>query len=89
MVLADVLLLGVAAQAPQANGGGDYSAVQCRAWQAAQAVASVATDYVADLQRGVVQPPPRVLRRLFERLGSTYIKLGQVTGCGLRPVATC
>jgi aarF domain-containing kinase len=32
---------------------------------------------VGDLQRGVVQPPPRVLRRLFERLGSTYIKLGQ------------
>ena len=75
----------------QVDGGGDHSVTpQCRAWQAAQAVASVATDYVGDLQRGVVQPPPRVLRRLFERLGSTYIKLGQVTGMdgGLRAVAT-
>lgn len=53
-------------------------ALHRRAWQAAQAVASVAAEYAADLQRGVVQPPPRVLRRLFERLGSTYIKLGQV-----------
>ncbi len=49
-----------------------------RAFQAAQAVASVAVEYASDLQRGVVPPPPRVLRLLFERLGTTYIKLGQV-----------
>ena len=48
-----------------------------RAWQAAQAVASVAAEYAAALQRGAPPPQPRVLRQLFERLGSTYIKLGQ------------
>lgn len=37
----------------------------------------MAAEYAAGLQRGTVQRPPRVLRLLFERLGTTYIKLGQ------------
>ena len=48
-----------------------------RALQAAQAAATVAAEYAQSLQRGAPEPPPVVLRKLFERLGSTYIKLGQ------------
>ncbi|KAF6262619.1 ABC1 family-domain-containing protein [Scenedesmus sp. NREL 46B-D3] len=43
--------------------------------QAGQAVASLAQDYV--LSGGQLDPPQVVLRKLFERLGATYIKLGQ------------
>ena len=42
-----------------------------------QAATSVAADYAGSLQRGAPEAPPVVLRKLFERLGSTYIKLGQ------------
>mmetsp|Transcript_18644 Transcript_18644/g.56337 ORF Transcript_18644/g.56337 Transcript_18644/m.56337 type:complete len:542 (+) Transcript_18644:141-1766(+) len=48
-----------------------------RALQAGQAAASVGAEYAKSLQRGAPEPPARVLRKLFERLGSTYIKLGQ------------
>lgn len=48
-----------------------------RALQAVQASASVAGDYATSLRRGAPEPPQVVLRKLFERLGSTYIKLGQ------------
>lgn len=63
----------------------------CRALQAAQAAATVAAEYAQSLQRGAPEAPPVVLRKLFERLGSTYIKLGQfiasrypyvLTSCG-------
>jgi aarF domain-containing kinase len=46
-----------------------------RSIQAGQAVASLAQDYV--LSGGQLDPPQVVLRKLFERLGATYIKLGQ------------
>jgi aarF domain-containing kinase len=49
-----------------------------RSAQAAAALLSVARDQAQRLQAG--QPPeapPVVLRKLFERLGATYIKLGQ------------
>lgn len=49
-----------------------------RSAQAAQALLSVAREQALLLQAG--QPPeqpPVVLRKLFERLGATYIKLGQ------------
>uniref|UniRef100_A0A383VQQ0 Protein kinase domain-containing protein n=1 Tax=Tetradesmus obliquus TaxID=3088 RepID=A0A383VQQ0_TETOB len=46
-----------------------------RSIQAGQAVASLAQDYV--LSGGRLDPPQVVLRKLFERLGATYIKLGQ------------
>eukprot|EP00955_Chlamydomonas_euryale_P074597 362077-Chlamydomonas_euryale.AAC.6 len=45
-----------------------------RALQGASAVAQLTQEYV---QAGAVDPPERVLRKLFERLGATYIKLGQ------------
>ncbi|KAG2437493.1 hypothetical protein HXX76_006142 [Chlamydomonas incerta] len=45
-----------------------------RAMQAAQSVAGLATEY---LQAGAVDAPPVFLRKLFEKLGATYIKLGQ------------
>lgn len=37
----------------------------------------MAAEYAAGLPHEKM-PPPRVLRLLFERLGTTYIKLGQV-----------
>eukprot|EP00882_Tetradesmus_deserticola_P012074 GHRQ01012790.1.p1 GENE.GHRQ01012790.1~~GHRQ01012790.1.p1 ORF type:complete len:213 (+),score=58.11 GHRQ01012790.1:557-1195(+) len=46
-----------------------------RSLQAGQAVASLAQDYV--LSGGQLDPPQVVLRKLFERLGATYVKLGQ------------
>lgn len=45
-----------------------------RSLQAGQAVAGLAQDYIL---RGQLDPPQTVLRKLFERLGATYIKLGQ------------
>ncbi|KXZ49651.1 hypothetical protein GPECTOR_20g508 [Gonium pectorale] len=45
-----------------------------RAVQAAQSVAQLAAEYLA---QGSVDPPPVFLRKLFEKLGATYIKLGQ------------
>lgn len=49
-----------------------------RTAQAVDAVLSVARDSLRALQAGgSPDPPPAVLRTLFERLGSTYIKLGQ------------
>ncbi|EIE24521.1 ABC1-domain-containing protein [Coccomyxa subellipsoidea C-169] len=48
-----------------------------RSLQALQAALSVGNEYVANFQRGVQDPPQVVLRKLFERLGATYIKLGQ------------
>ncbi|KAG2487613.1 hypothetical protein HYH03_013752 [Edaphochlamys debaryana] len=45
-----------------------------RGVRAAQSVAEVASDYFAGGQR---DPPPVLLRKLFEKLGATYIKLGQ------------
>ncbi|KAK9817683.1 hypothetical protein WJX72_000601 [[Myrmecia] bisecta] len=49
-----------------------------RAVQAAEAVFGVGRDYLLNWQRNSVQEEPQiVLRKLFERLGATYIKLGQ------------
>lgn len=46
-----------------------------RGLQAAEAVASLGREYL--LQRGGrLDEPPVILRRLFEKLGATYIKLG-------------
>ncbi|GFR40256.1 hypothetical protein Agub_g828 [Astrephomene gubernaculifera] len=45
-----------------------------RAAQAAQSIAALAAEYLA---QGSVDPPPVFLRKLFEKLGATYIKLGQ------------
>eukprot|EP00667_Euglena_gracilis_P004648 EG_transcript_4670 len=45
-----------------------------RTFQAATAVLDTAREF---LRAGAADPPPVVLRKLFERLGSTYIKLGQ------------
>ncbi|GAB4822495.1 hypothetical protein N2152v2_009541 [Parachlorella kessleri] len=42
-----------------------------------QAVLSIARESVQGLQGGAPDTPPVVLRKLFERLGATYIKLGQ------------
>ncbi|KAL4449557.1 hypothetical protein ABPG77_007201 [Micractinium sp. CCAP 211/92] len=49
-----------------------------RSAQAAQALLSVAREQALLLQAGQApEQPPVVLRKLFERLGATYIKLGQ------------
>jgi hypothetical protein len=49
-----------------------------RTAQALDAVLSVARETLQQLQSGgAPDAPPVVLRRLFERLGATYIKLGQ------------
>jgi len=45
-----------------------------RGLQAADAVLSLTREY---LTKGTLDPPEVVLRKLFEKLGSTYIKLGQ------------
>jgi aarF domain-containing kinase len=45
-----------------------------RGWQAAGAVGGLAAEYAV---AGRLDPPQVVLRKLFERLGTTYIKLGQ------------
>ncbi|GLC36376.1 hypothetical protein PLESTF_000329900 [Pleodorina starrii] len=45
-----------------------------RAVQAAQSIATLAAEYLA---KGSVDPLPVFLRKLFEKLGATYIKLGQ------------
>jgi aarF domain-containing kinase len=45
-----------------------------RGVQAVQAVISVGQDYFSNGQKDT---PPVILRKLFERLGATYIKLGQ------------
>lgn len=45
-----------------------------RGLQVANAVTSLTREYIL---AGTLDPPPRILRKLFERLGSTYIKLGQ------------
>lgn len=45
-----------------------------RGLQAAQAAAGLLAEYAA---AGAVDPPPKALRRLFESLGVTFIKLGQ------------
>lgn len=45
-----------------------------RGVQAVRAVASVAQEYIS---RGQSDPPERILRQLFEKLGATYVKLGQ------------
>lgn len=45
-----------------------------RSVQALQAILSIAQDYA---RTGQVEPPEVILRKLFERLGATYIKLGQ------------
>ena len=49
-----------------------------RAVQAVQAVASLAAEVATTTGGGQALPqPPVLLRRLCERLGATYIKLGQ------------
>jgi aarF domain-containing kinase len=49
-----------------------------RSLQASQAVFQLGTGYVSSLVRGGTPDPPEVLlRKLFEKLGATYIKLGQ------------
>jgi aarF domain-containing kinase len=45
-----------------------------RSLQAADAVLSLARE---QLQAGRIDPPEAILRKLFEKLGATYIKLGQ------------
>jgi hypothetical protein len=45
-----------------------------RSFQAADAVLSLARE---QLQAGRLDPPEAILRKLFEKLGATYIKLGQ------------
>lgn len=51
---------------------------RCRALQVAQAVAFVGQDwYLGSVQRGTPEAAPVLLRKLFNQLGSTYIKLGQ------------
>ena len=46
----------------------------CRALQAAQAVAVVGQEYLLSAQRGTPDEPQVVLRKLFNRLGTTFIK---------------
>jgi predicted unusual protein kinase regulating ubiquinone biosynthesis (AarF/ABC1/UbiB family) len=46
-----------------------------RSLQAANAVATLAQEQVL---QGRLDPPQTVLRKLFEKLGATYVKLGQV-----------
>eukprot|EP00193_Tetraselmis_chui_P014286 CAMPEP_0177788144 /NCGR_PEP_ID=MMETSP0491_2-20121128/21930_1 /TAXON_ID=63592 /ORGANISM="Tetraselmis chuii, Strain PLY429" /LENGTH=547 /DNA_ID=CAMNT_0019309663 /DNA_START=41 /DNA_END=1685 /DNA_ORIENTATION=- len=50
-----------------------------RGVQAAQAVMAVGADVLSTSGRGggAPEPPQVILRKLFERLGATYIKLGQ------------
>ncbi|KAL0022009.1 hypothetical protein WJX77_005860 [Trebouxia sp. C0004] len=48
-----------------------------RSIQAANAFASVSRDYAQSIRQGKTLPPETVLRKLFEQLGATYIKLGQ------------
>lgn len=50
-----------------------------RGMQAAQAVMAVGADVLSASRAngGVPEPPQVILRKLFERLGATYIKLGQ------------
>lgn len=49
-----------------------------RGVQAAQAVMAVGADVLSTSRtRGAPEPPQVILRKLFERLGATYIKLGQ------------
>lgn len=48
-----------------------------RSLQAANAVATLVQEQVL---QGQLDPPQTVLRKLFEKLGATYIKLGQVCG---------
>lgn len=49
-----------------------------RTAQAIEAFLAVSQDQLGRLRtRSVTDPPPVVLRQLFERLGATYIKLGQ------------
>lgn len=45
-----------------------------RSAQALQALLSIGQDYA---RTGQLDPPEVILRKLFERLGATYIKLGQ------------
>jgi predicted unusual protein kinase regulating ubiquinone biosynthesis (AarF/ABC1/UbiB family) len=49
-----------------------------RSLQAANAVATLAQEQIL---QGQLDPPQTVLRKLFEKLGATYIKLGQVCRC--------
>jgi hypothetical protein len=46
-----------------------------RSLQAVNAVTSLARE---QLLQGSLDPPQTVLRKLFEKLGATYVKLGQV-----------
>jgi len=48
-----------------------------RGLQAAGAVASIVSDYAQQAAAGRPDPPQVVLRKLFERLGVTFIKLGR------------
>lgn len=48
-----------------------------RSTQAAFAATSVISDYLSSRRKGEDLAPPVLLRTLFERLGATYIKLGQ------------
>lgn len=48
-----------------------------RSLQAANAVATLVQEQVL---QGQLDPPQTVLRKLFEKLGATYVKLGQVRG---------
>lgn len=52
-----------------------------RSLQAANAVATLAQEQIL---QGQLDAPQTVLRKLFEKLGATYVKLGQVgqdSGC--------
>lgn len=48
-----------------------------RSMQAANAFASIGSEYAQSLRQGKTLAPEVVLRKLFEKLGATYIKLGQ------------
>eukprot|EP01025_Chloroclados_australasicus_P053580 TRINITY_DN631_c0_g2_i1.p1 TRINITY_DN631_c0_g2~~TRINITY_DN631_c0_g2_i1.p1 ORF type:complete len:511 (-),score=57.41 TRINITY_DN631_c0_g2_i1:255-1787(-) len=45
-----------------------------RGIQAGQAIANLSLEYV---RKGQLEPPQVILRRFFEKMGATYIKLGQ------------
>lgn len=51
-----------------------------RSLQAANAVTTLVREQVL---QGQLDPPQTVLRKLFEKLGATYIKLGQVRRCAV------
>ena len=55
-----------------------------RALQAAQAVAVVGQEYLISMQRGKPEQPQVVLRKLFNQLGTTFIKVRLPIDAGMR-----